>query len=94
MRLPCQHIFSVRNKLDQPLFDVTLCDKRWSATYYWSTHRMFSRCSADVPMVTVTSAKHRQALSQHQKFREASLIVTGFAKTVPIGTTIEIHFMA
>ena len=26
--LPCQHIFALRNKLDQPLFDVILCDKR------------------------------------------------------------------
>ena len=26
--------------------------------------------------------------------RTTPLIVTGFAKTVPIGTTIEIHFMA
>ena len=79
MRLPCRHIFALRNKLDQPLFDVTLCDKRWSATYYRSTHRMFSGCSADAPMVTVTSEKHQQALSQHQKFREASLITTELA---------------
>lgn len=60
MLLPCRHIFALRNKLDQPLFDVTLCDKRWSATYYRSTHRMFSESSEDVPTVTVTSAKHRQ----------------------------------
>ena len=58
MRLPCRHIFALRHKLDQPLFDVTLCDKRWSATYYQSTHRMFSQHSTDVPVVTVTSAKH------------------------------------
>ena len=47
--------------------------------YYHSTHRMFSGCSADAPMVTVTSEKHWQALSQHQKFREASLITTDLA---------------
>ena len=88
MRLPCRHIFALRHKLDQPLFDVTLCDKRWSATYYQSTHRMFSEHSADVPVVTVTSAKHRKALSQHQKFRESSLITTELASLASMASNI------
>ena len=79
MLLPCRHIFALRNKLDHPLFDEEICDKRWSATYYRSTHRMFSEHSAASPTVNVVSAKHRQALSQHQKFREASLITTELA---------------
>ena len=88
MHLPCRHIFALRHKLDQPLFDVTLCDKRWSATYYQSTHRMFSEHSADVPVVTVTSAKHRKALSQHQKFCESSLITTELASLTSMASNI------
>ena len=88
MRLPCRHIFALRHKLDQPLFDVTLCDKRWSATYYQSTHRMFSEHSADVRVITITSAKHRKALSQHQKFCESSLITTELASLASMASNI------
>ena len=88
MLLPCRHIFALRNKLDQPLFDAALCDKRWSATYYRSTHRLFSEHSADTSKVTVTSAKHQQALSQHQKFHEASLITMELASLASMVSNI------
>jgi len=89
MLLPCRHIFALRNKLGQPLFDAALCDKRWSAAYYRSTHRLFSEPSvAGVCTVNVTSEKHRQALSQHQKFREASLITTDLASLASVASNI------
>ena len=88
MCLPCRHIFALRCKLDQPLFDVTLCDKRWSAIYYQSTHKMFSEHSANVPVVTVTSAKHQKSPSQHQKFCESSLIRTELASLASMVSNI------
>ena len=90
MLLPCWHIFALRSRLNQPLFDEGICNKRWSATYYQSTHRMFSEHSAASPTVTVVSAKHWQALSQHQKFHEVSLITTELASLV--STVSNIHY--
>lgn len=33
MQLPCQHIFMVRKKLDVPLFDESLINRRWTKKY-------------------------------------------------------------
>ena len=55
-------------------------DKRWTAEYYRSTQRMFSVYSAQSSLQLVTSTKeHRRKLSQHQKFRKASLITAELA---------------
>ena len=51
---------------------------------------MFSERSAASLTVTVVSAKHRQALSQHQKFHEISLITTELASLA--GTVSNIHY--
>ena len=80
MLLPCRHMFALRYKLQEPLFAAELCDKRWTAEYYWSTQRMFSVYSAQSSLQLVTSSKeHRRKLSQHQKFRKASLITAELA---------------
>ena len=34
MLLPCRHIFALRKKLDLPLYDPSLCNKRWTFAYY------------------------------------------------------------
>ena len=39
-------------------------------------------------MVTVTSAKHRQALTQHQKFREASIITSELASVASVASNV------
>ena len=39
-------------------------------------------------MVTFTSAKHRQALTQHQKFREASIITTELASVASVASNV------
>ncbi|XP_065901380.1 zinc finger SWIM domain-containing protein 3-like [Dysidea avara] len=89
MLLPCRHIFALRIKLDQPLFDTALCDKRWSVAYYQSTHKLFfEQSAADLSTLTVTSEKHHQALSQHQKFHEASLITTELASLASMVSNI------
>ena len=34
MKLPCQHIFAAREMSNIDLFDESLCDMRWTASYY------------------------------------------------------------
>ena len=41
MKLPCQHIFAARKMSDIDLFDESLCDMRWTASYYHRRQRIF-----------------------------------------------------
>lgn len=42
MKLPCRHILKARSRLEISLYDESLCDKRWSTTYYQLNQRIFS----------------------------------------------------
>ena len=53
MKLPCRHMFSLRKQLGIPLFDASICDKRWTSEYYHSTQRLFSEFSHE-PSVAIT----------------------------------------
>ena len=33
MLLPCRHMFALRSKLGQPLYQADICDKRWTTAY-------------------------------------------------------------
>ena len=88
MLLPCCHIFALRSKLGEPLFEASLCDKQWSTTYYRSTQRIFSEHPMDASMMMITSAKHRQALTQHQKFHEASIITSQLASVASVASNV------
>ena len=79
MLLPCRHIFALRSQLGLPTFDTVLCHKRWTTAYYRSTQRVFSEYSSEASMVLTTSKKHRHSLSQHQKFRMASVVTVELA---------------
>ena len=80
MLLPCRHIFALRCKNDETLFDPVLCDKRWTTTYYRSTQRLFLTSSSQPAVQVMTYSKqHRKKLSQHQKFRKASILTTELA---------------
>ena len=84
-------MFALRYKLQEPLFAAELCDKRWTAEYYRSTQRMFSVYSAQSSLQLVTSSKeHRRKLSQHQKFRKASLITAELASVA--SGVLGVHF--
>ena len=73
MRLPCRHIFSLRDKLNIPLFDSDLCDKRWTSK---SVQRLFLTSSQTELSVAIdTSHEHKKKLSQAQKFRKASFLL-------------------
>ena len=88
IKLPCRHLSALQQKLCLPLFDTSLCDKRWSSEYYQSTQRLFitsdsSKPILDQPSVTTTSTKEDiKILSQHEKFRKASFIATEVASIV------------
>ena len=69
----------LRKQLNQEPFDASLCDRRWSTTYYRSTHWIFSEHPMDTSTVTMTTSRHRKALYQHQKYREAMVIASELA---------------
>ena len=41
MKLPCRHIFKVREELGVSLYDESLCNKRWTRNFYYGTQRVF-----------------------------------------------------
>ena len=68
MRLPCHHIFAARTSLGLPLFDVDLCDKRWSMECYKSSQRVFvptQDVDHDTTVVSFAAPK-KKPLSQVQ----------------------------
>ena len=79
MLLPCRHIFALRSKLAHSLYDPDLCNVRWTTSYYRSTHRIFTSLSMEGSVDVTSTKKHRRALSQHQKFRKASILTSELA---------------
>ena len=79
MLLPCRHIFALRSQLSLCIYDADLCHERWTTAYYRPTQRVFLTHSSESTMVLTTSKKHRRSLSQHQKFRMASIITAELA---------------
>lgn len=81
MLLPCRHIFALRSQQGLSLFDAALCHERWTSAYYRSTQRLFMAHSSEQEstMILTTSKKHRRSLSQHQKFRMASIVTAELA---------------
>ena len=81
MSLSCRHIFALRSKLNAPLFDSILCNRHWTSTYYKETQRLFTshNSSTQSSLVTTASKQHRRKLSQHEKFRKASILTSELA---------------
>ena len=90
MSLPCRHIFALRAKLEVPLFDPDMCNERWTSAYYRATQRLFSASSAQPILATTVSKEHRRKLSQHEKFRKASLLSSELASVASEASTV--HF--
>jgi len=90
MMLPCRHMFALRNELHQPLFDADLCDKRWTSAYYRATQRIFSKSSPQPILVTTASKEHCRKLSQHEKFRKASILTSELASVASEAS--HVHF--
>lgn len=90
MSLPCRHMFALRNKQHQPLFDARLCDERWTFAYYQSTQRLFSQSTIQPLLVTTASKEHRRKLSQHEKFHKASILASQLASVASEAS--HVHF--
>ena len=41
MKLPCRHIFALREHVGMDFFDPSLCDRRCTIDYYESKQRIF-----------------------------------------------------
>ena len=65
------------------LFDASCCDVRWTIAYYRASQRLFCDLPAS-PSVDVShySCSKRRKLSQHEKFRKASVLATELATVV------------
>ncbi|CAI6372112.1 unnamed protein product [Macrosiphum euphorbiae] len=101
MRLPCCHIFEYRRKSGFPLYDSTLCDKRWSREFYYRSQRALktaivnSECNEqyDVEINVeprIEQIKSKKPKSSHEKFRKASLCTTKIAELISYSSNV--HF--
>ena len=90
MSLPCRHMFALRAFLEKPLYDGSLCEKRWTLTYYRATQRIFSTSTGQPKVVQTTSISKCRKLSQHEKFRKA-LVLTSELATVASEAS-HVHF--
>lgn len=90
MSLPCRHMFALRAKLGESLFDENICEKRWKIVYYRATQRLFSSSTGQPKVVQTTSKSMYHKLSQHEKFRKA-LILTSELATVASEAS-HVHF--
>ena len=79
-------------KLEEPLFDPILCNQRWTSTYYKETQRLFTsyNSSTQSSLVTTASKQHRRKLSQHEKFRKASIVTSELASVASEASNV--HF--
>ena len=53
--LPCRHMLALRAKLGKSLYDPSICDQRWTSTYYKSTQQIFSNSQPTSSLVIVKS---------------------------------------
>lgn len=57
-RLPCRHIFAVRNLLKLKLFNEQLCEKRWTKKYCFESHRVFMKNETSKHPITLCEKVH------------------------------------
>lgn len=80
MKLPCKHMFALRSKLELSLYDGQSCDKRWTSSYYKATQRIFSSLPSTPSIdVSIFDSTKQRKLSQHEKFRKATMLTTELA---------------
>lgn len=91
MLLPCRHMLALRIMLKEPVFDSTICEKRWTSAYYRSTQRLFSTHSSQPSLSVMESAKQKRKLSQHEKYRKALLLTSELASVASGASHIHFH---
>ena len=88
MKLPCGHVMALRKKLNEPVYDESLCDVQWTVNYYRSTQRLFIDNSKNSSVVVTATKDHKRKLSQHEKFRKASLLTTEIASIASCASNV------
>lgn len=80
MKLPCRHIFAVRQYKSLSEFDEALCADRWKLQYFINNHRAYqhadSGCDQDLDFsgennIEITHHVSEPILSEMQKYRKA-----------------------
>ena len=82
MRLPCRHIFAVRQTTSENMYDESLCDIRWTNDFFKNNQRIFSKSFTvdNEPVVVQVIRKKHKILNKAQKFRESSTTTTKLAQ--------------
>lgn len=72
MRLPCKHIITKRRQTNNPIFDETLCDRRWTRKYYYKSHTVFveSPQQDETFLNNAVEPQQKNILSCHGKYRK------------------------
>ena len=92
MLLPCRHMFALRSKLGQPLYQADICDKRWTTAYYRSTQRLFFTPNSNPSLFVAQSNSRKQhKLSQHEKYREAVVLTSQLASVTSMASNVHFH---
>ena len=89
MLLPCRHMFALCKGLCKPLYNAELCNKRWTSDYYRSTQRLFCNSPSQPVIVMSSSKEHTHKLTQHEKFRKASIICSQVASVASVSSKID-----
>lgn len=94
MKMPCRHLLALRGSLGLQLFSPDLCDKRWTKSYFYNSHRVFrlgvdasdepdnnEHPSDDFISISVEESKPvgKKILSRHEKYRKAFSITQKIA---------------
>ena len=90
MRLPCRHIFAVRQAAGENMYDKSLCDIRWTSDFFKNNQCIFSKSFTvdDEPVTIQVIRKKHKILNKAQKFRESSTITAKLAQLASdVGST-------
>ena len=92
MRLPCRHMFALRQHSGISLYDKNLCDERWTNSYYRSAHKALRPSETgddlmihgedDTVTVDISTQSRAKNLNCHQKFSKALDICKKIANTI------------
>ena len=79
MSLPCCYMFALHKRLCKQLYNAELCDKR-----------LFCNSPSQSVIVISSSKEHTHKLTQHEKFRKASIVCLQVASVASVSS--KIHF--
>ncbi|CAH0553152.1 unnamed protein product [Brassicogethes aeneus] len=90
MMLPCRHIFSIREAQFLPLYEESLCNKRWTKDHLRKHQKILTNCSvvdsATTDSVVITdltnNSKMNRKLNKFEKYKKSMLIMRDICSLV------------